>query len=290
MSAPTTESSTTTVAADRAALRPGTSPGRRAAGDRRRFNPVALGQQLGALVVVLVAWTLFARGPGADADFPTPLTTARTAVDMFGTSIYWQAVLDTVVTMVIGFVLSVAVGVPIGLLIGSYRRVRWSTQFLVDFGRTIPGIAILPILLLNFGNTRTMALALILFGGVWPLIIQSSYAVQQVSPHLQQVASAFRLTRRDRFRFVFAPSVLPFLMTGLRLSAAISLILTITAEYLGQVDGVGANLQRMHEIHDPPRMFVYMFTAAALGMLLTLLVVAIQRRVLWWHPSERKGR
>ena len=126
------------------------------------------------------------------------------------------------------------------------------------------------------------------FGAVWPLIVQATYAAQQMSPQLRQVAKAFRLSPLERLRYIFAPQALPFLMTGLRVAAAISLILAVTAEYFGQTGGIGFQLFQMHEIHDPPRLFVYMFTAAVLGVLLNVLLIAIQRRVLWWHPSERE--
>ena len=142
-------------------------------------------------------------------------------------------------------------------------------------------------MLLVLGNTRTMAIGLVVFGAVWPLLVQATYAAQQMSPQLRQVAKAFRLTRVERFRFLFAPSCLPYLMTGLRVAAAISLILAVTAEYFGQTGGIGFKLFQMHEIHDPPRLFVYMFTAAGLGVLLNILLIALQRRALWWHPSER---
>jgi ABC-type nitrate/sulfonate/bicarbonate transport system permease component len=249
---------------------------------------VPLLQKLATLVVVLLAWQWFAKGPGADADFPTPLMTLETAFGLVVTSGYWGAVLSTVINAVAGFAISVAIGVPLGLMIGSYRRARMSSQFLIDFGRTIPGTAIIPLMLLVFGNTRTMAIGLVVFGAVWPLIVQATYAAQQMSPQLRQVAKAFRLSRVERFRFVFAPSSLPFMMTGLRVAAAISLILAVTAEYFGQTGGIGFQLFQMHEIHDPPRLFVYMFTAAALGVLLNILLIVVQRHALWWHPSERE--
>lgn len=274
------------------AVRPGTTPGRAAAPHAvkrgRRFTPAPLLQKLATLVVVLLVWQWFAKGPGADADFPTPLVTLQTARDLVVTGGYWDAVLSTIINAVLGFVISVAIGVPLGLAVGSYRRARMSSQFLIDFGRTIPGTAIIPLMLLVFGNTRTMAVGLVVFGAVWPLLVQATYAAQQMSPQLRQVAKAFRLSPLERLRFIFAPQALPFLMTGLRVAAAISLILAVTAEYFGQTGGIGFQLFQMHEIHDPPRLFVYMFTAAILGVLLNLLLTAVQRRALWWHPSERE--
>lgn len=271
--------------------RPGPVPGRGVvpASSRRatRARLVSLAQKLGALVVVLLVWTWFAKGPAADAGFPTPKVTLETAIDVVPTRLYWEAVVSTIVTAVVGFLISVVIGVPLGLLIGSSRRMTLSTRFLVDFGRTIPGIAVIPILLLVFGSTRSMAIGLVVFSAIWPLIVQASYAAQQTSPQLRQVAKAFRLRPAERFRFVFAPSALPFLMTGFRIAATFALILAITAEYFGKTGGIGSALQRMYEAHDPPKLFVYMFTAATLGVLLNQILVIVQRRALWWHPSER---
>ncbi|UDY24586.1 ABC transporter permease [Nocardioides sp. Kera G14] len=273
------------------ATRPGATPGRGAAPAAARSSArarlVSFAQKLGALVVVLAVWTWFAKGPGSSAGFPTPLLTLQTAFDLVPTSDFWGAVVSTVITAVSGFLISVIVGIPLGFLIGSSRRTMLSTNFLVDFGRTIPGTAVIPILLLEFGNTRTMAIGLVVFGAVWPLIIQATYAVQQASSQLRQVAKAFRLSPVERFRFVFAPSSLPFLMTGLRIAATVSLILAVTAEYFGQTGGIGLALFRMYEAHAPEKLFVYMFAAALLGVLLNILLVTVQRRALWWHPSER---
>lgn len=237
---------------------------------------------------MVVGWTLFAKGPGSNGGFPTPLETVEAAWKMVGTGPYWSAIASTVITTLAGFAITLVIGIPVGLLVGSYHRLQLSTQFIVDFGRTIPGTAIIPILLLQFGNTRTMAIMLVIFGAVWPMIVQTTYAAQQMTPQMRQVARAFRLKPIDRFRFIFAPSALPFLMTGLRVSASISLILTVTAEYLGQSGGIGLSLFQMHEVNMNSQLFVYMFTAGILGVLLNFLLIAVQHRVLWWHPSERE--
>ena len=104
------------------AVRPGSTPGRAPAPPTakrgRRFAPAPLLQKLATLVVVLLVWQWFAKGPGADADFPTPLVTLQTAGDLVVTRGYWEAVLTTITHAILGFVISVAIGVPIGLAMG----------------------------------------------------------------------------------------------------------------------------------------------------------------------------
>lgn len=251
---------------------------------RARLN--SWGQRLGALVVVLAVWTWFSRTIGADADFPTPVETVDKFRDLVATSAYWNAVRETLVTAVIGFAISAAIGIPVGMLIGMSRKAQLSTQFLVDFGRTIPVIALLPLAILVLHLGRSMALFLIVFGAVWPLLVQATYAVAQISPQSRQVVKAFRISAVDRMRYVYGPAMMPFLTTGLRIAASISLLIAVTASYLGRVPGLGVEMRDSGET-DPHATFVYMITCGVLGVLLNFGLVALQKRVLWWHPSQR---
>ncbi|WP_353952542.1 ABC transporter permease subunit [Knoellia sp. S7-12] len=255
----------------------------------RAARGAVVARQAAACAIALVIWHLFATGPGEAADVPTPWRTLVTAINMAQGSDYWTAVGNTLLTANLGLLLSVAVGVPLGLVNGASRKVTLSSQFVVDFGRTIPGIAILPLVLLLFGGTRTMALVLVMFGAVWPMLVQATYAVQQVSPQMRQVGAAFHLSTLDRIRAIYLPSAMPFLTTGLRIAATISLLLAISAEFLGGTDGIGRSLFNALTVNNPDEMFVYAFTAAFMGVGLNLVLLAAQRRLLWWHPSQRES-
>lgn len=278
--------------ARKSAPEPPRAVGRAAARKRRtaRDRMTSAAGKLVALLVVCVVWHLFVVGPGKASGIPTPFELIETGAEMVVTSQYWDAVGNTLVTALIGFALAVVIGVPLGLLNGTYRKVEQSTLFVIDFGRTIPGVAILPLVLLLFGGTRTMAVVLVIFSAVWPILVQSSYAAQQLSSQMKQVARAFRLSPATRIRDIYLPSAMPFLMTGLRISATISLLITISSEFLGGADGLGQRLYQTLTVDDTQRMFVYVFTAGLLGIGLNRLLVLAQSRVLWWHPSERVNK
>jgi ABC-type nitrate/sulfonate/bicarbonate transport system permease component len=253
----------------------------------RKLTTIVLPRVL-AIVAALAVWHLFATGAGAASGLPTPWMTVVTAADIVTTAAYWEAIGNTLFSALIAFVLSVLVGVPIGLINGSFRRVELSTNFVVDFMRTVPSIAILPVVLLALGSTRTMVVALVMFGAVWPLLIQSTYAAKEISPQLAQVAMAFRMNRASRIRHIYIPSAMPFITTGLRIAATLSLLLTIAAEFFGGAPGIGQALLGTLNIYDPEKMFVYVFTAAFLGVGFNALLVYGQSRMLWWHPSQRE--
>lgn len=268
-------------------------PGR-AANPKRRPRPSrdavlrSVGLKLGAVIIALLIWTWFALTSGEAAGVPTPVELVRILSELVVTQQFWAAVGSTLLSAVLGFLLSVLIGVPIGLINGTLRPVEKSTSFVIDFGRTIPGVAVLPLVLLLYGSTRTMVLVLVVFSAVWPILVQSTYAAQQLSPQIRQVARSYRLDLWTRIRAVYVPSALPFVMTGLRISATISLLITISSEFLGGASGLGSRLFNTLTVNDTPTMFAYVFTAALLGVLLNILLEAVQARVLWWHPSQRE--
>lgn len=261
---------------------------RASGGERRR--PKRLLLQVTGIVVAIAIWYVFAKGPGHHLGIPLPSHVAHKLVDMGQTARFWASLRQTVVASLVGFVCSIAVGIPLGLLNGLNKRISLSSQFVLDFLRTIPPIAIMPLLLLVYGGSFKMLAVLIMFGAVWPVLLQATYAMQQVSPQLKQVGVAYHLGRGDRFRYIYWPSVLPFLMTGLRIALTLSLLLAVVGGYFGQAPGLGKDLNDTLLGGDTAAMFVYAFVVALLGVLLNTAFAFAQRRVLAWHPSVRGGR
>jgi ABC-type nitrate/sulfonate/bicarbonate transport system permease component len=252
--------------------------------DERRVlaQVVVLGAAIGA-------WWLVSLRVGADS-VPTPAQAFRALITLFGEAAFWGALLDTSVTWAIGITVCALVGIPVGLFVGSNRLARRSTRFVFDFLRTIPPVALLPLGLLLYGPTRGMVLLLVISGAIWPLLIQSVYAAQQQEPLLGDVARAFRLTRRSRFLDIFWPSCLPFVLSGLRVTGTICLLLTVSGELLGGAPGIGTQIQLALNAVDTPRMYAEVIAAAFLGVAVNALLAVVRKRVLRWHPSVRGER
>lgn len=242
-----------------------------------------------AVAIAILVWFLFAKGPGDASGFPTPLETLRAGADLVTTGTYWSNILTSIETALMGLGLAILIGLPVGLLVGSNDYVRRSTQLVLDFARTVPAIALLPLFLVLFGASRQLGLILIVVSAVWPIIIQTSYAVGEISPGLRRVGRAYHLTRWHRLRYIVAPSMFPFVFAGLRIAATISLLMAISSEFLGGSDGLGYLLLQAIQINDSDNALVFSFSAAILGLVLNLFFVLLQRRVLWWHHSVRKG-
>lgn len=244
-----------------------------------------------AVSSVLIIWQVAAMTPLVDTDsLPSPMMVLNALITLWGSSVYWTALGNTLSVWGTGLAVSALIGIPGGLLIGGSLRATQSTRWVIDFFRTIPTIALLPLVLLLFGATKQMGITMIVLSAVWPLLIQSMYAAKQIEPLLKWVVRVFRINTMDRLRFLWAPSVLLFVSTGMRLAATMALLMAIAAEYLGGAPGLGLELSSNELAFRRPEVFAYAFTAGMLGLLINIILVQFQRRVLWWHPIIRGER
>jgi ABC-type nitrate/sulfonate/bicarbonate transport system permease component len=161
------------------------------------------------------------------------------------------------------------------------------SRFTIDFLRTIPPIALVSLVLLILGATQRMALVLVVFGSFGPLLLPTVYGVQHVEPQTREVARSYRLRRRDVLLRIVIPSALPFMATGLRVAATISLLLTIGAELIGGAPGLGYEISISQQNNHVTEMYCYIVVCAALGSLINLAMIEIERRVIRWSPNQR---
>jgi ABC-type nitrate/sulfonate/bicarbonate transport system permease component len=253
---------------------------------RRAGRPVMLVAQAAVLVLgVLIWWAVSTQIP-ADG-VPSPVEAARALGTLVTTGVFWAALWQTVQTFLLGILICIVVGVPLGLAIGRSRIATQSTRLSFDFLRTIPPIAILPLVLLLYGPTPIMVLVMVVLGAIWPILIQSVYAAHQTEPQLDDMARAFQITGRRQVLRIFLPGVLPFVLTGLRVGTTICLLLTVTGELLGGAPGIGSSIITAQQNLNNPQMYAYVVVAALLGLVVNAGFWAAQRRVLHWHPSFR---
>ena len=245
-------------------------------------------EQIGVALACLLVWQLlvsFKLVPPAGV--ASPGEASARWLQLLTTTSYWVALGNTLLSWFLGMSLSVLVAVPLGVMIGLSRFWSDSTRFTIDFMRTVPPVALMPVILLMLGPTLAMKLSLILVGTVWPVLIQAIYAASQVDAVQRDAARSFRLTAWGRVRFLLVPSVTPFVATGLRIAATVSLLLSVTAEYIGGAPGLGTELGQAEMAGNLPEMYAYILTAATLGVAINIGFISLQRRLLWWHPSVR---
>jgi ABC-type nitrate/sulfonate/bicarbonate transport system permease component len=203
------------------------------------------------------------------------------------TAVFWSALSDTLQAWAIGLVISVVAGVVIGIAIGSSRILRTLTHSTIEFLRPIPSVALIPLAVLLFGSQIQSTLVLVIYASFWQVLIQVLYGVQDVDPVARETARCYGLGSWAQIRYVTWPTTLPYLMTGIRLAAAVALILAITSEVAIDTQGLGKQISDTESGGAVAIMYAYVIVAGIIGVIVNLGARALERRVLAWHPSVR---
>lgn len=233
------------------------------------------------LLLVACGWELFVQAGMANLQFlPAPSEIAVAARQAVEDGELFGRIVHTVGVTLFGWGIASLIGFGLGLVLGlSNTAYRYSmTSFEVT--RAIPPITFVPAALLSFGFSLKMELVLVIFGGVWPVLVNTIGGVQSVPSELRDVSTMLRLSRWASVRKLVMPAALPAVVVGLRLALSLCLVLAIVAEIVGNPEGIGNGLIRARQALQPALMFVYVIVAGLLGMLLNAVFRGAVRLLL----------
>lgn len=202
---------------------------------------------------------------------------------------FWTAFALTLRSWALGLAIAIALGTVLGFAIGSSGALRRLTASTIDLLRPIPSVALIPLAVLLYGSTIRSTLLLVVYASVWQVLIQVLYGVQDVDPVARQTAHAYRFSRWGKIRYVLWPTTLPYLMTGIRLAAAVALILTITSELIIGTPGLGREIAVAQSSGAVAIMYAYVVVTGLVGVAVNLAARFLERRVMHWHPSIRRS-
>jgi len=245
------------------------------------------------LVVVIALWQLgtsLSRNPF----FPQPLAIiANLWKLLFGSEKAVQDVfvgefLSTVGRMALGFAIGSAWGVVIGTLIGLNRQTREVVTPIVEFLRSIPATATLPLFIILLGGGDDMRVVFIAYGVSWFVLINTAAGVGSIHKTLLDVGRAFRVSPLRRLFTIVLPAALPKIFAGLRIASTAALLLAIVSEFMLALNGIGFSLVVAQSRFNLLGMWSWMLALAILGLIINSLLELIERRVLAWHRLSRQ--
>jgi sulfonate transport system permease protein len=213
---------------------------------------------------------------------PSPYRAFGAMVGGFENGVLWAKVSGTIVRMIYGWLLASLVGIAIGALIGSSTRARRLLEPTLEFLRPLPASAVIPLAIGLFGLTETMVLAVICFGALWPALLATVHGFAAVEPRLYEVARALGMSRFDIIRKIALPSSVPDILSGLRISLTISLILAIVGEMLSSRDGLGSWILLAARSFRSPDLFAGIIVLSAIGYCSSMLLGLLEARMLRW--------
>jgi ABC-type nitrate/sulfonate/bicarbonate transport system permease component len=241
--------------------------------------------QLTSFVVVVAIWALVrAVGLVSATALPGPRAVFSEFANLVATGEFWTAVADTLRGAVVGLLAAAVVGVPLGLITGTYAAAEQSSRLLVDFLRSFPVIALLPVFLLVLGSNPGMKATVVFIACVFPVFLQAQYGARGVEPTISETVRSYRIPRILRFRKVVLPSATPSIMTGLRLAATTSVLVAIGVEILTTLPGLGHMVVQDQQSGNSTAAYAYILTAGLIGFSINKLSEAMETQLLRWRP------
>ncbi|MFC8364368.1 ABC transporter permease [Streptomyces griseorubiginosus] len=219
--------------------------------------------------------------------FPPTSRIARALADELSDGAFWTALGDTLTGWALGLAIATCAGIVTGVLLSVVPYLREATASTIEFLRPIPSVALIPLAVLLYGSELRSVLILVVYAGFWQVLIQTLYGVQDVDPVADETARSYGLGTWARIRHVLWPSALPYVFTGVRLAAAVALILAITGELVIGAPGLGARIGVAQNSQAVPEMYALIVVTGLLGLLVNVGARTVERRALAWHQSVR---
>ncbi len=249
---------------------------------RARF--LALGAPLAGMALLIGIWGLLTLKPGS---IPSPGATLDAAVALFSDPFYdngpndqgigWN-ILFSLKRVALGFGMAAAVGIPLGFLIGRFSLLNQMVAPLVSLLRPVSPLAWLPIGLLVFKSADPAAIWTIFICSIWPMILNTAQGVQRVPQDYLNVARVLKLSEWQVVTKILFPAVLPYMLTGVRLSVGTAWLVIVAAEMLTGGVGIGFWVWDEWNNLNVQHILIAIFVIGIVGLLLEQALMFVAKR------------
>jgi len=185
-----------------------------------------------------------------------------------------------------GFAMALAVGLPLGMLIGRVTLVRLLVDPTIQILRPIPVTAWLPLAMIIFGLGPRSAVFLVFLGAFYPILVNTIFGVRSVEPRLFEAASMLGCTGSAQFFRVVLPAALPSIFTGMRLGLGFAWVVIVVGEMTGVQTGLGAIIMEARQLSRTEIVICGMIVIGVFGFLSDQLLILLGKRLLAWSPSH----
>lgn len=214
---------------------------------------------------------------------PKPSDVLQTFKELYASGLLWKHLWPSLSRLAVGATLGASFGIGVGILIGLFSLIRAGLVPLVAAIFPIPKIALLPLFVIWFGIDEGSKYALIAFGTFTPTVVATYGAVDNVDRTLIRMGQSFGLSWFSIVRKIVLPGAMPGILSGLRISLAIAIILLVAAEMLGAEYGIGAYILEAGALYDLERLFVGVAILSILGVLLNVAIGVVEKKLLAWR-------
>ncbi|HVO94697.1 MAG TPA: ABC transporter permease [Terriglobales bacterium] len=242
--------------------------------------------RLFSIVVFLCAWEAYGRRTDPLL-FTYPTAIAIAFGQLIASGELGRQLLVSLGALAAGFVVSLFVGVPLGLALGRSRLTEALLEPHVNALYATPQVALTPLLMMWLGLGFGVKVAVIFLFAFFPILINTASGAKNVSASMLEVGQAYLASRRQIHFKIVLPAALPFIMAGVRIAVGRALVGMIVAELFTAITGLGAMLSLYGNIFETAKMFVVIIVLATLGIALIHAAQILERKLARWKETER---
>ncbi|MDQ3097546.1 MAG: ABC transporter permease [Chloroflexota bacterium] len=261
---------------------------------RRRRHPLARWYRrnertilgVAGVITFIAAWQI-----GSDVGlidgffFSSPLAILIAGFHEVQVARFWEDAKISTLELAVGSLAAVTLAVPLGLMIGWYRRVSLTFDPWLNFFNALPRVALVPLVVLWVGLGPEMKAVIVFLGGFFSVLLPTVEGVRTVDRQLLDVARSFGARERLIFTSLIIPATLPFIVSGIRIAVGRVLAGVIIAEFYAQTQGIGVMIAKAEASLQSDRMLFGVLIFTLLGIVLTESVGFVERYLQRWRPS-----
>ncbi|MFF2167416.1 ABC transporter permease [Streptomyces sp. NPDC058175] len=250
---------------------------------RSRHRPLLLNAV--AVAAGIAVWGVVAT-LGLVDNLPTPTAVAQKAGTMISDGTLASDTFASLRRVFLGYALGVAVAVPVGFLMGWYPTVRALIEPYIQFFRTIPPLALIPLAVVLLGIGEVPKIAVIFLASFMSCVLSSFQGVIDVDKTLINAARVLGASDRTIFAKVVVPASTPFILVGMRIGLGASWATVVAAELIGAQEGLGYRMQKASTWFEMDAIFVSLITIGLLGLVMDRLLLLAERRLTGWQERR----
>jgi ABC-type nitrate/sulfonate/bicarbonate transport system permease component len=242
---------------------------------------------LGLPVALIILWFALTRG---ETNFfvPTPEELGATFWEVWAGERFVTDFVPSIIRLFIGLIATITLGIVFGVLIGSFRWLRSLTEPVLEFFRAIPPPVLVPVFMLLIGINDQMKILVIISGAIWPVLLNTVEGVRAVDEVLTNTAKTYGIHGFSRLRYLVLPAASPQIMTGVRQSLSIGLILMVISEMFGSSSGLGFTIVLFQRTFAIPEMWSGIAVLGLIGIALSVISKAVEGKVLRWYRGLKE--
>lgn len=214
---------------------------------------------------------------------PSPWEVALAFAHLSTDKEFYLHITATLLRALAAFSAASVIGIALGISLGYFVRIAGYFSFFIDFFRSLPAVALIPLFLVFFGVGNRTRILLTIYAVVFIMLINTMYGVKTVKSTRRDMFKVYNAGKKQTLTKLIIPEAMPHIISGLRVGLSFSIILVIVMEMLiGTTYGLGYIIQTEQLLYHIPEMYVYIIVTGIMGYSLNKIIILLERRYIFW--------